>query len=50
MGTTPDFNTSDTDTISLGGGNTLDYGPGIGFDTKLTVAATSNARLTVVYE
>ena len=49
MGATPNFNTTDTDTIWLGGGSTLDFGPGIGFD-MLTVAATSNARLTIVYE
>lgn len=50
MGTTPNFNTFDTDTIALSGGSPLDFGPGVGFNTKLVVAATSNARLTIVYE
>lgn len=51
MGTTPNFNdTGDTDTITLAGGALLDYGPGIGFNSKLTVAATSNSKLTVVFE
>lgn len=51
IGTTPNFNAAgDTDTIALQGGATLDFGPGIGFNTQLTIAATSNARLTVVYE
>lgn len=50
IGQNPNFNaTGDTDTIALTGG-TLDFGPGIGFNTQLTVAATSNARVTVVYE
>lgn len=49
MGTTPNYNTTDTDTIALLGGATLDFGPGVGFE-RLNVAATSNARLTVVYE
>jgi len=50
MGTTVDFNTYDaTDTIANVGGALLDFGPGVSFE-KLTVAATSNARLTVVYE
>jgi hypothetical protein len=50
LGTTPNFNTFDTDTIHLGGGALLDFGPGIGVNTSITVAATSNARLTVVWE
>ena len=49
LGTTPNYNTTDTDTIWLGGGATIDFGPGVGFDL-LNVAATSNARLTVVFE
>lgn len=28
----------------------LDFNPGVGFNNGLVVAATSNARLTVVYE
>lgn len=28
----------------------LDFGPGVGFNTGLVLAATSNARLTAVYE
>ena len=50
IGQSPDFNgTGDTDTIAMAGGN-LDFGPGIGVNTSITVAATSNARLTVVWE
>ena len=50
LGQSPDFNAAgDTDTIAIGSG-TLDFGPGIGVNTKITVAATSNARLTVVWE
>ena len=51
IGQSPDFNsTGDTDTITHAGGALLDYGPGIGFNTQLTVAASSNAKLTVVFE
>lgn len=50
IGQSPDFNAAgDTDTIAIGSG-TLDFGPGVGINTQLTVAATSNARVTVVWE
>lgn len=50
MGTTPNFNSSDSDTIAVSAGPVIDFGPGVGFNSKLIVAATSNARVTVVYE
>lgn len=59
LGATPELNpamlsASDlTSTILLGLAATTDYdvpfGPGVGFD-KLDIAATSNARVTVIYE
>lgn len=51
MGTSPNYNGFGAPyTIALAGGTYLDFSPGIGFNTQLTVAATSNARLTVIYE
>jgi len=50
LGQTPNFNSATAGTIGNLGGALLDYGPGVGFNTGLTVAASSNARLTVVYE
>ena len=50
LGQSPNFNdTGDTDTIAIASG-TLDFGPGIGFNSQLTVAATSNSRVTVIWE
>ena len=49
LGTTPDFNTVGNATITNIGAAAVDFLPGIGFEA-LTVAATSNARITVVYE
>lgn len=53
LGTAPNMNAVGADTIITQGGlpatTTYDFGPGIGFD-GLSVAATSNARITVVYE
>jgi hypothetical protein len=58
MGQATDMNSISGDTIGLYGpfscaSNTLppyiDFGPGVGF-TGLTVAATSNSRVTVIYE
>ena len=53
LGATPDLNASGTDTIMLGLAATTDYdiafGPGVSF-RGLSVAATSNARVTVIYE
>lgn len=50
MGQSPNFNgAGDTDTVYIG---TIpaDFGPGIGFNSQLNVAATSNARLTIIWE
>lgn len=49
LGTTPDLNAVGATTIANAGGAVMDFLPGIGFDA-LTVAATSNARVTIVYE
>lgn len=53
LGATPNLNSVGADTIltqiGLSGATTYDFGPGVGFD-GLSVAATSNARITVVYE
>lgn len=55
VGTTPNYNTDLTGTIAKVGPfvdaepEAIDFG-GLGFNTGLTIAATSNARLTVVYE
>lgn len=56
LGATPNLNTTGSGTIAYTGvfGSTapgdIDFGPGIGFNTGLTLAATSNAKLTVVWE
>jgi hypothetical protein len=51
IGQSPNWNgTGDTDTIYLGGGALLDFGPGVGVNSQINVAATSNARLTIVWE
>ena len=50
LGATPNLNTSGSATIINHGAAELDFGPGIGFNVGLTVAASSNAKLTVVYE
>ncbi len=49
LGAAPDLNTIGTATIHLGTAEVFDFGPGVGFDA-LSIAATSNARLTVVWE
>ena len=53
LGAAPNLNASGNDTIFFGLAATTDYdipfGPGVGFD-GLTIAATSNARVNVVYE
>ena len=53
LGAAPNLNASGSDTIILGLAATTDFdipfGPGVGFD-GLSVAATSNARVTVVWE
>jgi len=53
LGTTPDLNASGADTIFYGLAASTNYdiefGPGVGFD-GLSVAATSNARVNVIYE
>jgi len=56
LGASPNFNASPNSTTIAKIGEyanaqpgTIDFGPGIGFDA-LTVAASSNARLSVVYE
>ena len=56
MGTTPNLNASDTDTLVYSGtyANTapafIDLGPGVGINTGIVIAATSNAKLTIVWE
>jgi len=51
LGQAPDLNTGGTATIALlSGGSFFNLGPGIGFDAGLTVAASSNARVSVAYE
>lgn len=50
LGTTPNLNTTGAATIVNHGAAEIDFGPGIGFNTGLTVAASSNARVTVVYQ
>ena len=50
MGQSPNFNgTGDTDTVYIGP-IPVDFGPGVGFNSQINVAATSNAKLTVVWE
>lgn len=55
LGATPDLNASGADTIASFGtfGSTvpatIDFGPGIGFG-GLSIAATSNVRVTAIYE
>ena len=49
LGAAPDLNTPGTGTIYVGSGADLDFWPGVGFDA-LSIAATSNARLTVIWE
>jgi hypothetical protein len=50
LGQAPNFNSATAGTIGNIGGALLDFEPGLGFNTGLTVAASSNARLLVVYE
>ena len=50
LGAAPNLNATGSDTIVNHGAAELDFGPGIGFNTGLTVAASSNAKLTIVYE
>lgn len=50
LGTTLNMNAlGGSDTIARAYGN-LDFGPGVGFNNQLTIAAGSNAKVTVVYE
>jgi len=51
LGQAPDLNSGGSATIGLlGGGTFFNLGPGVGFNTGLTIAASSNARVSVVYE
>jgi hypothetical protein len=56
LGAAPNMNGVGADTIgNFGTFNdsglvVLDFAPGVGFNAGLAIAATSNARLTVVYE
>ena len=51
LGATPDLNAMGANTITIvSGGSYFHFGPGIGFNTGLSAAATSNARVTIVYE
>jgi len=56
LGATPDLNASGAATIeylgtySSSAPDSLSFGPGIGFNSGLTIAATSNARVGVVWE
>lgn len=56
LGATPNLNATGASTIAATGvfANTapgvIDFGPGIGTNTGITLAATSNAKLTVVWE
>ena len=51
LGAAPDLNNGGTSTIGIfNGGNFFNLGPGVGFNAGLTIAATSNARVAVVYE
>ena len=56
IGANPNFNSAAPTSTLIGSFGTLatatvvDLGPGIGFNTGLTVAASSNAHVTVVYE
>ena len=50
LGAAPDLNIGSANTVANWGGALLDFGPGTGFNTGLTLAATSNAKLTVVWE
>lgn len=57
LGAVPDYNavTSNATIVSYGpvsaaGTVNLTFTPGVGFDDGLVVAATSNARFTVIYE
>lgn len=56
LGAAPNLNAGGAATIAYTGtfGSTvpgvLDFGPGVGFNDGLTLAATSNAKLSVVYE
>ena len=53
LGASPTLTVTGADTLFLGLAATtdsyIDFTPGVGFDA-LTLAATSNARVTVVYE
>lgn len=55
LGATPDLNATGASTIARIGTyaaatpDEVGFGPGVGF-SALTIAATSNARVTVVYE
>jgi len=56
LGATPNLNATDTATIAATGvfANTapgvIDFGPGVGTNIGITLAATSNAKLTVVWD
>ena len=50
MGQSPNFNgTGDTDTVYIGP-IPVDFNMGIGLNSQINVSATSNARLTVIWE
>jgi hypothetical protein len=57
LGTTPDLNAVTSNAtlayygpVTAAGTFNVFFEPGVGFDDGLTVAATSNARFTVIYE
>ena len=50
IGQNPNFNGSgDTDTVYMGP-IPGDFGMGIGFNSQINIAATSNAKLTIIWE
>lgn len=50
LGAAPNLNTDGASTIYRDAAADNDFTPGLGFNTGLVIAASSNARLTVVYE
>jgi len=49
LGANPDIQNPGSTTLAHGVATSYDFGPGVGFD-GLSIAATSNARLTVIWE
>jgi hypothetical protein len=50
LGQSPNLNASGSDTIVNASASVLDFGPGLGINAGIVVAASSNAKVTVVYE